>query len=350
MLKKNQKKFSLNTSDSVSSWIYRLIIIIGLISFNARAEKLEVDKTIEPQPSETDHNLIPSKPLHQNHTNRLKLVEYFTANTLDPSEIKLGFNLETSLREYTMISTDLFATLLGTPTIYVKWQVWRNKKHMFAIGARASYTNKNLLLWGSMGDYFEQLDANMIQPSIVWSNKVSPRLNIHSFWAVGQGATSAVLSEKGKKEMWEHKHPGFAYEGRNREDSSTSDDDSEDDDNSDKNQEGSIAGESMYAQRSLQLQSMLGLVSNTFQITGEYQRDNSKKILITSRIDSARLEKLTSEGARLTASQQWVWNHFQFRMGIGIQYQLVSGQDLDGEVIQTTQMFPVPDMDFYWRF
>ena len=270
---------------------------------------------------------IPLSP----HNNTL--VEYFTADTLEPGEFKAGFELEFSPFRDFMIGTDLLATSVGAINIQSKWLALRYGEHKIAAGLRGAVLNKETLLWGSLNDHFETLDARVLNPSLSWTQKFSERLNLHTHWAVGIGKVRAKLSEKGQRKLWESKHPGKDYDSRN-EDGEAAKSDTRD----------------SFSKRTLQVQSITGLTNDLFQVTGEFQRSPNKKILITSRIDRVQIETLRSNGFRLTAAQQWIWENFQFRLGIGLQYQVISGTDLDGELMDETGFLPVSDIDFYWRF
>ena len=96
------------------------------------------------------------------------------------------------------------------------------------------------------------------------------------------------------------------------------------------NQEKDEVGESSLTQQSIQVQSITGLAQERFQLTGEFTRRNGNKVLVTSRIEQTQFEDLTSNFFRLTAAHQWIWPSFQMRLGIGLQYYVMSGRDLDG--------------------
>ena len=275
---------------------------------------------------------------------KYKLVEYFTADTLDPGEIKLGLDFEYAPIAGLMVGTDLLAVAVGAPTIQFKKALWQEKQHRIAAGLVAAYFDKSTALWGLYKDHFVKLNATILRPSLSWTNSLSKRLNIHSYWSVGFGKTKAQLSEKGKRALWESKNPDGNWETKD------SDDGDDDDDNSTSKNQEEKAYRNSLSSKTLQLQTLTGMLSDIFQITGEYKREGNKKVLITTRIEQSILEKLTSNGIRLTAAQQWIFSQFQFRIGIGIQYQVLNGEDLDGEKVNDTGIYPATDIDFYWRF
>ena len=184
------------------------------------------------------------------------------------------------------------------------------------------------------------------RPALSWTNQYSPRLRIHSYLAQGFGSFNAKLSAEGRRKLWEAKHPGGDYSTRQ-----TSADAGIDpnDPNADQEQRSTNKNDS-YAQRSLQVSSVTGIKADTFQMTGEFTRDSGHKILLTTRIERMELESLKANSLRVTAAQQWVWDHFQMRLGIGVQYVVISGRDLDREYIDEAGFLPASDIRFYWRF
>ena len=277
---------------------------------------------------------------------RYTLVDYFTATTLAPGELKLGFDLEAGVTPTVMIGTDLLSATLGAPSIHAKWRIWERSSDAVALGIRYTYLSKDFVLWESFKENFDSLEARIIRPSISWTNRLSARLNLHTFWGVGFGDVHATLSENGKRNLWEAKHPGGNYEMRRKTPEPAAPEDSVKGNQEERAQDASDT----ISRRTLQLQTLSGLVTNLFQVTGEIERSAAKKILLTSRIERTKLETVDSKGIRLTAAQQWIWDQFQFRLGIGLQYQVISGRDLDGELLSEVGVLPASDIDFYWRF
>ena len=143
---------------------------------------------------------------------RYTMVEYFTAATLTRGEVKLGFDLDYGVSRDLMVGTDLLATTIGAPTLQAKWRFARQGPHTLAFSLSGAWLNKQTVLWGHYADHFETLDARILRPAISWTNRISPRLNIHSYWSIGLGKPRATLSEKGKRALWEMKHPDGNYD------------------------------------------------------------------------------------------------------------------------------------------
>jgi hypothetical protein len=304
---------------------------------------------------------VPKTTADSSSKNRYRLVEEFTANTLASGEYKIGTELEFGVTESLMIGTDLVAALVGAPSIAVKWNFYSEDAHRLAFGIRGAYLNKNTLLWGNLNEHFDELDAKVARPSIGWTHAVSQRLAFHTFWSKRFGTISAKLSERGRRKLWETKHPGSSYEERNAQTKAPAsvietaggdavpDGESEDVDSVD-NQEKKTADESSFLHQSVQVQSIAGLAEDRFQLTGEYQRKNGNKVLLTCRVEQTALENLRSNFFRITAAHQWIWSTFQMRLGVGFQYAAISGRDLDEEQIDDASGQPVSDISFYWRF
>ncbi len=286
---------------------------------------------------------------------RYVLVEEFTASTLQAGETKIGTDLEVGLTAKVMLGTDLISTAVGAPTIAAKALVYSGSENQFALGLRAAYLSKSTFLWGSVNEHFDELDARIVRPSVSWTNTLSPRLKLHTFWAKGFGTVHAKLSEKGERKLWETKHPGADYESRNKktkaptDKTTTTPDDGTATDTKD-NQERDTAEQSSLTQQSIQVQSITGLAQERFQLTGEFVRTNGNKVLVTSRIEQSRFEELKASFFRLTTAHQWVWSSFQMRLGVGLQYFVMTGKDLDGEKIDAAGVQPASDISFYWRF
>ena len=51
---------------------------------------------------------------------------------------------------------------------------------------------------------------------------------------------------------------------------------------------------------------------------------------------------------RLTIAQQWAGNGFNLRIGAGPEYSMISGKDLDSEVINASGWLPAADLAVYW--
>jgi hypothetical protein len=295
-------------------------------------------------------------PTGASHHHHGILVEEFTADTLDAGETKLGTDVEVGLTPNVMIGTDAVALLLGATTLAAKAQVLDVGEHRVALGVKAAYLSKSTLLWGSVDEHFRKLDARIVRPSISWTNELSPRLKLHTFWAKGFGTIHAELSQKGRRRLWETKHPGADYDARDEQTQAPSTTahpraEGEDTDKADGdvNQEKIPTEKSTLTAQSVQVQSITGLAQERFQLTGEFERRSGHKVLVTSRIEQTAIEDLKSQFFRLTAAHQWVFTTFQIRLGVGVQYYVLSGRDLDGEAIDEAGVQPASDIAFYWR-
>lgn len=282
---------------------------------------------------------------HRNKQHRFSLVEPFSAHTLAAGEFKLGLiNVDYGILDRWMIGTDFLADAVGAPNIKTKLAIYQGLHHNFGIGLRAAYLDRETILWGGVKDLFEELEARVFSPSVSWTVSLSSRLSLHSHWGGGFGRIRARLSEKGKRRLWESKHPDGDYESR-RTDQPDSDDDTAG--NQEKTSSSSITD---FNRRALLYSSVAGMLADIFQITGEFAREGGNKILLTNRIERSQIEDLKATSFRLTGAQQWIWDNFQIRLGIGLQYVVVNGVDLDGEKIDETGVLPASDIDFYWRF
>lgn len=341
--------------------LYSLLLLLGLNPV-ASAETVAKDPAwIEAEPAaskQADTN--PDSPLTmprptQTQTGRYVLVEEFTAPVLAPGEVKLGTDFDIGINQRLMLGTDLVAAILGATTLQTKFLIASHQEHQVALHLRVAYLSKKTLLWGSVDQHFDALDARLVRPGLAWTQTLSPRLRLHTFWAKGFGKIEARLSARGRRKLWETKHPGANYDERNSETqapnptpSSASDEIAVD--GSGSNQERSTSEDSPLSAQSLQVQSITGLAQDRFQLTGEFSRQNGNKVLVSSRIEQTALEKLRANAFRLTVAHHWIWTYFQMRLGVGMQYYVVSGRDLDDEQIDAGGVLPASDIGFYWRF
>ncbi len=304
-----------------------------------------------PDAPSQDYTLPPELPDQEKPSNR-KLIEEFTSETLPAGDIKIGSDLEFGLTDSIMIGTDIVAMAIGASTLQAKYNINPGGKHQFALGVRTAYLSGDTLLWGSINDHFDKLEARVVRPSLSWSHDVSPRLKIHTFWAKGFGTINAKLSEKGKRRLWEAKYPGEDYEARNKDTQeptqSTESEDDEGTNTDSENQEKESGKRNSVSQQSIQVQSIAGLAQERFQLSGEFSRKNGNKVLVSSRIEQSQFEDLNSKFFRLTAAHHWIWAKFQMRLGFGVQYYVISGDDLDGEKIDEAGVGPASDIAFYW--
>jgi hypothetical protein len=125
-----------------------------------------------------------------------------------------------------------------------------------------------------------------VRPSVSWSNRVSQRLIIHSFWSSGFGHSNAELSIYGKEKLSEAKRgTGDSGDGHS------------------------------FANRTMQLQSVSGFTEDRFQMTAEWERNSGDLVLLSTRFERTRLEQLETFSIRLTLAQQWAADNFNIRIG-----------------------------------
>mgnify|MGYP001355957240 CR=1 FL=1 len=284
----------------------------------------------------------------QSNSNHFKLVEPFTANMLSPGEVKIGRDLDYGLTSDLMLGTKLVSLIIGAPTVQTKYNISNAEEHLIAIGLSVAHFNRNTFLWFKKDtrENFESLNATIARPSIAWSNKISDRLNLHTYWGVGFGKARAKLSEKGARTLWESKYPDGDWETRDDGDDTIDNTNS----NSKKNQETRQSSRSISRTKLLEIQQLTEIASDLFQITGEFKRIDNKKILVSTSIEQVIIEDLKAEAFQLTVAQQWIIHNISLRIGVGLQYQVLSGEDLDGEKIEDTGFLPAADVDFYYRF
>ena len=299
-------------------------------------EVFDEDGQVEP---ETEARLSPPPSGH-----RYQLVEVYTANNLQKGEYKLGQEVEYGISERVSVGTDTPALIVGIPSFNLKWSLGGSGSDRFAIGLLAAwFTLDTVVRWAPIHSQYDRLEARMLKPSIAWSHHMSPRLSLHTYWTAGIGSIDARLSEEGKRRAWEQKHPGGDYDQRETESTT---------DSATGNRETASTETSDVTRRALEMQSVFGLSTDSFQVTGEYTRASGHKVLVTSRIERLVLENLRARTFRITVAQQWIQGAFQFRLGLGALYMTISGIDLDGEEITDTndaRVLPVSDISFYWR-
>lgn len=289
---------------------------------------------------------------------RFTLVEEFTADTLTEGEVRIGTDVDLGLGDDVMIGTDVVALAVGATSLQAKARIYQRGAHRVSLGVRAAYLSQSTLLWGSVNEHFEELEARIVRPQIAWTNEVSPRLRLHTFWAKGFGTIDARLSDKGRRKLWETKHPGADYEQRDKQtqkpadqtDSTVDEQAANPEGESTTNQEKASAKQSALTSRSIQVQSITGLAQERFQLTGEFSRTSGNKVLVTTRMEQTTFMDLKSNFLRLTVAHQWIWTSFQMRLGVGLQYYVMSGRDLDDEQINESGVQPASDIAFYWRF
>ena len=249
------------------------------------------------------------------------IVEDWTANILPPRSFSIGSVVETGLGHGIAAGIDPASLALGAKSFHIKWQIPRFGEDDWALGLKYVQLTRRNLWWGDMSEHFKTLEAKVLRPSISWSNRVSRKLVIHSFWASGIGTTKAELSEFGLAELTrkksDPKHPDRQYE---------------------------------IASRTMQFQSLAGLTEDRFQVTAEWERQSGESILLSTRLERTRLDTLDTFSCRVTLAQHWTTDGLNLRLGAGPQYSILSGEDLDDKPINATRWLPAADLAVYWIY
>jgi hypothetical protein len=250
---------------------------------------------------------------------RSPIIEEWTASVLGAGQVALGSVLEAGTGTNLMVGADPPALALGAKTVQMKLQLPSFGEDDWAIGVKYISVARKSMWWGDMDRRFSRLSAQVIRPSVAWSNRVSQRLIIHSFWASAFGPSEAELSPYGKQKLYEAKHgSGKAGDGHS------------------------------FANRTMQMQSLAGFTEDRFQMSAEWERNSGDLILLSTRFERTRLEQLETFSLRLTLAQQWTADGFNLRVGGGPQYSMLSGKDLDGEDIKAAGWLPAADFAIYW--
>ncbi len=261
-------------------------------------------------------------------------VSYYTATTLPAGRLKVGFESAFGLTDHADLQFDSLAILAGAPNAILKWQIIDSIEHQVSLGLGLSYLSRSTLFWQGARENFEDLEAKILRPQISWTRSLSERLSIHTHWSFGLGTIHAELSEQGRRSLWEAKYPNGNYDQRSKGGGSSN--------------QADVDADYALSHRGLQLQSLLGFGRDFFQLTGEWRRNKSRRLFITSRIEQVEVESLQSKGFRLTIAQQWSFSSFHIRIGGGLQYQSLSGRDLDEERLSDSGFQPTTDIDLYW--
>lgn len=250
-----------------------------------------------------------------------KIIEDWTANILPARSFSIGSVLEVGLGQGLAAGIDPTSLALGAKSLQVKWQIPRFGEDDWALGLKYVQLARKNLWWGDINQHFKTLAAKVLRPSISWSNRVSPQLVIHSFWASGIGQTEAELSDFGRNELARKKsdaeHPDRQYE---------------------------------ISSKTMQFQSLAGLTEDRFQVTAEWERPTGERILLSTRLERTRLDTIETFSARLTVAQHWTTDGLNLRLGAGPQYTILSGKDLDDEPLNATRWLPAADLAVYWIY
>jgi hypothetical protein len=259
------------------------------------------------------HAAMPSR------AERSPIIEEWTASILDAGHTALGSVIEVGTGLHAMMGADPAALALGAKTAQMKLQLPSFGEDDWAIGVKYIAISRKSMWWGDLDRRFSRLSAKVIRPSLAWSNRVSQRLIIHSFWASGFGASEAELSPYGTQKLYEAKHgSGKGGDGHS------------------------------FANRTMQMQSLAGFTEDRFQMSAEWERNSGDRILLSTRFERTGLEQLHTFSVRLTLAQQWSADGFNLRLGGGPQYSMLSGKDLDGEDIKAAGWLPAADFAIYW--
>lgn len=259
------------------------------------------------------------------------IVEEFTADTLKAGHILLGTDLFYGMGGGLHIGMDLLAASAGIPALEAKWKFWSKGRDHIAVGLRAAKLDLGSLhAWTNARDSFAKLDSLVVRPALSWTNLISERLRLHTLWTMGVGKIKAELSDSGRREVDTQKYPEGVPEspvGKNRD------------------QKASNLG-----RRTLEMQSLFGLTTDRFQITGEFIQENKNRVLVTTRVEQMRVEDLEASSIRFTVAQHWYLDSFQFRLGVGALYLAMAGIDFDSEIVDQWGVTPVSDIVLYWQF
>ena len=233
-----------------------------LIAFPLLANSMESQNTLQNPATAAEQN---------DKTKMVGLPDEWTAFVLDSGRFAVGSILESGMGGGIMLGADPAALALGARTLQLKWQLPRFGEDDWAIGIKhVSVSRKNLWI-GDTSQRFSKLSANVTRPSVSWSNRISPRLIIHSFWASAFGKSEAVLSDYGKNKLHEAKY------------GSTESDDTH-----------------SFANRTMQTQSLAGFTEDRFQISAEWERNSLDRILLSTRFERTKLEELETFSMRMT--------------------------------------------------
>ena len=258
-------------------------------------------------------------PTMDQQIRRSPIIDEWTASVLPPGQFAAGSLLEGGLGYGLMVGSDPAALALGARTIQGKFQLPGFGEDDWSVGLKYVSFSRRSLWFGDTSKWFDKLDVKVYRPSIAWSNRISHRLIIHSFWASGFGRSEASLSPYGRERLNEAKHgTGKSGDGH------------------------------AFANRTMQMQSLAGFTEDRFQMSGEWERVSGERIILSSRFERTRLEQLETFSVRMTLAQQWAADGFNLRLGAGTQYSILSGNDLDGEKINDSGWLPAADFAMYW--
>lgn len=257
---------------------------------------------------------------------RYQLVENFTAYTLKENEYQLGLMLNYGVSDNLDFGVNTLLTIFAVPNLNFKYKFHEDSSHTLSFGLSGVWIDMNKMpQFSILNDKLETLSYKALYPSLSWTKKISPRLNIHTYWSFSIEDMNFKLKED--------------YEVKTKADET---------DNEVTKQDETKAPD--YIDRdAIELQALLGTSGNSFQITGEYSRTDKNKILFTTILTKSSINKLNGKSIGLSVSHQWIMEHLQFRVGLGLHYLNITGQDLAGEVVDINKTQQKPEIQIYWR-
>lgn len=243
------------------------------------------------------------------------LVEEFTANTLDQGELKVGTQIEYGLSPWAMAGVDAIPLALGIQNLHGKVGVWDDGLNKIGLGAQAALVTRNTLWYGTMADEFSRLNYQVLRPSVHLSRRSSDLFTLHALIATSLfGTREATLTPERIEAMRSQAGPT-----------------------------------SRALWNGLDLQALAGLSSSIFQVTGDFERSARTRLLILASITRTALFDLKEDRFTVGVSQQWCWESFNVRFGLGIRYRSLQGQDLAKEPVADEIIDPSADIALYWR-
>lgn len=264
-----------------------------------------------------------------------RLITRTTSGYVPEGLWKLGPQTEYGLSQAAGIGVDIPSLVAGASNIYGRAQFWQNGRQSLSLGIDLVYMSRDSLFWGSQKKNFEKLEVSGVHPHLVFSHAISDRLIVHSAWEGGIGNGDVELSKSGKRRLWNKKYPHADYDTR--------------DFNGHPVREDGTRLEENYSitHRSLLLQSLLGLAQERFELTGEIQRTPSETLILAAHVARFDLADMRADRFGISLSQQWRGPRVGFRIGVGVLYQVISGRDLDDEVVDDGRFLPTADLDFF---
>ena len=134
---------------------------------------LQAPTSIQAQESADDlswFHLPEKKQIEDQKRNDVQIVEDFTAHTLDAGEFKLGLNIDVGIWDGIMVGTSLVSIIAGAPRLQFKVNAWKNQQHSISVMLAGAYADSHTLsIWIDSKKHFNELEAKVIQPGLMWS-------------------------------------------------------------------------------------------------------------------------------------------------------------------------------------